>query len=520
LLIAVCWANFCLRPGFDWPNKIFTGMKKTKTILPKVMLFFVFLILNSTFIIHNCFSQPTITWQRIYAGHTIRDDILYSVCNADNGNFYAVGSTLATTRYAIFVLKLNPMGDTIWTRIIGGYGESQYALASVSLNNGNLILTGGNDTAFALKLDVNGNVVWDKRYPVNLQFQYTDLYDIINTSDNGFLLCGKFGYSQACFYKIDSLGNLQWYRIDSGPYFRQYKKLAEISNGYLIAGQIYYSATDPRTYLTKLDQGGNTVWEREYKVNNYGAQPSSIIINNQEFLFFVTAYSLIENRGINCILKLDTSGIAHDTVFVYSTSPPLNWDDIIQNAIKINANKFLITSIRPAIEAQDTSFAEVKIIDSLGNVIVLRTYKVLVQSEFLHGEIAQNGGYIFSGFIYPTDTYSDGFVVKTDSMLYASPIGIQKISNNVPSAYVLYQNYPNPFNTETQVKFDLKEKSFVYLKIYDINGKLISVLQNKELTAGTYLISWDGLNYPSGVYFLSLENKKNFIKAIKLILLK
>src|SRR5260221_12104766 len=124
-------------------------MDKSHTISSKFLLFLVFsFIIHCTLFIDNGKAQPSITWQRLYQGPTYGNDILYSVCNAENGNFYSVGAGSVSPSYGIFVLKLNPYGDTIWTKIFRWNGVSQYALASVSLNEGSLVLTGGNDTAF------------------------------------------------------------------------------------------------------------------------------------------------------------------------------------------------------------------------------------------------------------------------------------------------------------------------------------------------------------------------------------
>jgi hypothetical protein len=103
-------------------------------------------------------------------------------------------------------------------------------------------------------------------------------------------------------------------------------------------------------------------------------------------------------------------------------------------------------------------------------------------------------------------------------------IGINKISDIVPSSYSLQQNYPNPFNPVTKIKFDLKtevrsQKSEVKLIIYDITGREIITLVNEQLNPGTYEVTFDGSNLPSGVYFYRLTSG-NFVDTKKLILLK
>jgi hypothetical protein len=55
-----------------------------------------------------------------------------------------------------------------------------------------------------------------------------------------------------------------------------------------------------------------------------------------------------------------------------------------------------------------------------------------------------------------------------------------------PERIYLYQNYPNPFNPSTKIKFLLTEESEVILRVYDVNGELVTMLQNGWLPAGEY----------------------------------
>ena len=100
--------------------------------------------------------------------------------------------------------------------------------------------------------------------------------------------------------------------------------------------------------------------------------------------------------------------------------------------------------------------------------------------------------------------------------------------NNIPNSVALYQNYPNPFNPSTTISFEINRFSKVTIKIYNILGKEITTLLDKEFSPGNYNIDWDardskGLLLPSGVYLirLSANNKEgNYTRTIKALLLK
>lgn len=98
-------------------------------------------------------------------------------------------------------------------------------------------------------------------------------------------------------------------------------------------------------------------------------------------------------------------------------------------------------------------------------------------------------------------------------------VGISSNNFEVPQNFILRQNYPNPFNPSTKIKFDLPKSDLVSLKIFDMLGREITTLVNKQLTEGSYEIDWNASDYPSGVYFYKLVTD-NFAATKSMILKK
>ena len=98
-------------------------------------------------------------------------------------------------------------------------------------------------------------------------------------------------------------------------------------------------------------------------------------------------------------------------------------------------------------------------------------------------------------------------------------IGINFISEIIPSKYLLSQNYPNPFNPATTIKFAVPVAGLIKLSVYDILGREIEILANENLSEGTYSVNWNASNYPSGIYFYRLEGS-NFTETKKMVLIK
>ena len=97
-------------------------------------------------------------------------------------------------------------------------------------------------------------------------------------------------------------------------------------------------------------------------------------------------------------------------------------------------------------------------------------------------------------------------------------IGINNNSETVNS-FMLNQNYPNPFNPVTTIKFQIPENTFASLKVYDISGKEISTIVSEALTRGEYEYQWNASDFPSGIYFYSLETA-SYTQTRKMILVK
>jgi hypothetical protein len=89
----------------------------------------------------------------------------------------------------------------------------------------------------------------------------------------------------------------------------------------------------------------------------------------------------------------------------------------------------------------------------------------------------------------------------------------------LPDKFALFQNYPNPFNTTSVIKYSIPQLSQVSLKIFNTLGEEIETLVNEEKPIGTYELTWNAANLPSGVYFYQLKAGE-FVQTNKMLLLK
>ena len=96
--------------------------------------------------------------------------------------------------------------------------------------------------------------------------------------------------------------------------------------------------------------------------------------------------------------------------------------------------------------------------------------------------------------------------------------------SNIPEAFVLTQNYPNPFNPTTTLRYELPQRSYVTLTIYNMLGEKITQLVNAAHDAGLRSVQWDakdstGRPVSTGIYFSQLR-AGNFVQTRKMVLMK
>jgi hypothetical protein len=95
---------------------------------------------------------------------------------------------------------------------------------------------------------------------------------------------------------------------------------------------------------------------------------------------------------------------------------------------------------------------------------------------------------------------------------------------SLPTNTLLHQNYPNPFNPSTVIRYDLAEPGRVRVRVFDVRGALVRVLEDRDQDPGRYEVGWSGKNdrgerVASGVYFYQLT-APGYATTRKMVLLK
>ncbi|MBI2974830.1 MAG: hypothetical protein HYY43_04500 [Deltaproteobacteria bacterium] len=124
---------------------------------------------------------------------------------------------------------------------------------------------------FALKLDNNGNVIWQNKYSGSST--YDSVEAISATSDGGVIIAGISSSTIATYYydvwviKLKSDGTVSWHKRYNTEVYVNGSFIQEISGGFILGINYQSSANDIDVLLSKLDSQGKILWQKVYGKN-------------------------------------------------------------------------------------------------------------------------------------------------------------------------------------------------------------------------------------------------------------
>jgi len=190
----------------------------------------------------------------------------------DNG-FIVIGSYFThntTNLIQAYISKFNKDGILQWEKMIGNSWRN-YGCYIDKTNDGNYVIlgtSGGDNTYFVVKIDGDGNQLWNKMYP-NTQYVYHFAKQIKKTLDNAFIIAGySWDYlhvSDARIMKIDNDGSIIWEKYFNVDYRTTMTSAIEPTNesGCTITG-INGDGGSQSCFLVNLDVAGNYLWQKNF----------------------------------------------------------------------------------------------------------------------------------------------------------------------------------------------------------------------------------------------------------------
>ena len=210
----------------------------------------------------------------------------------------------------------------------------------------------------------------------------------------------------------------------------------------------------------------------------------------------------------------------------FTTAGPVGIDSLL-----ITYNQILKTYLVQALvknSSQTTTVKNLQIFASTGDSSITSITGSMTVDSLVAQQVKQASG----SYTVRVDTntfsgvFSFNFTINSDSWQYWKD-SVESVVTGVeeedlqPITYRLGQNFPNPFNPTTTIRYQLPTNSKVLLKIYDVLGREVATLVNKEQDAGRYSVQLSANAYrlASGIYIYRLQ-AGNYVSVKKLMLLK
>jgi hypothetical protein len=303
---------------------------------------------------------------------------------------------------------------------------------------------------------------------------------------------------------LNSLGDTLWTRTLGERWADEhFNAVRQTSDGGFIAAG-YWQPQDIYKWLVRLDENGDTLWTRH--LDRGSAQAVTV---TEDGGYVVGGLGPI-GSGYYLGMRIQKVSSAGDSLWA-RTYGSRSYDWQAYDAQQTADGGFMLVGLE-----YPTSTAVIGILktDAEGDSLWSMTFSTT------HGQAnsvarTASGAYVVAGTAL-TQTQS--------GQIWLAKIGYEQIPSMAPSfiaspASFGLSAYPNPFNPATEITFSLPTAGPVTVKVFDILGQQISVLQNGLLTAGQHRVTFDGAHLPAGIYFLRLEAASH-LTTLKLVLLK
>lgn len=194
----------------------------------------------------------------------------------------------------IWIAKIDDNGTEVWSKTFGGQTDCAGRAIMLSPDGGYVVAGYINDTNmntdydFLLcTFDAQGNMLWNKTYG---GAESDKAYAII-TASNGYVIAGDTrskgaGDADAWIVKVDCNGNLLWDKTVGGSNFDEATCISSTTNGeYLVGGWTMSFGNGQRDFwLFKLDDLGNLLWSCTVGRSNYEEAYAVCEVSSNEFV--------------------------------------------------------------------------------------------------------------------------------------------------------------------------------------------------------------------------------------------
>lgn len=218
-------------------------------------------------------------WEKRFGGN--QDEAGYDVVSTSDGCFILIGYSWSFgNSQQIYAVKVDFHGNVIWEKTFGGVMWDVGNAIIESRGGGYFILgysnspqfSSGNTDVLLIKIDENGEIIWQRSYGNKVFPNHEWGYDILETKNQDLIIVGsRDRYSQggknSLIYRLDKSGTIIWEKeiMDNKQISESIYSISEgiDANYYLcVATNDTESSNIYKPKIIKMDGAGNIAWQR------------------------------------------------------------------------------------------------------------------------------------------------------------------------------------------------------------------------------------------------------------------
>lgn len=212
-------------------------------------------------------------WTQNYESITL--DEVRSICTLPSGDFIMAGGVEPAGEHEsedAAVIKVDAMGNLIWNMSYGRLDRDETARSVILKKDGGLLIVGktsseneASSDALILSLTAEGTTEW---FRVIGSGSAIDAQSVVEVAD-GYVLAGYKamgnGDYDAWVCKIDLIGQVVWEKTYGGPLLDSAHEIVSDTGGFIVTGEKKSgSAGGSDLWVFKLSETGDLIWEEVY----------------------------------------------------------------------------------------------------------------------------------------------------------------------------------------------------------------------------------------------------------------
>ncbi|MEO8148932.1 MAG: T9SS type A sorting domain-containing protein [Bacteroidia bacterium] len=472
-------------------------------------------------------ADANLQWSRVFGGTGTEEAISLIQCN--DGGYAICGKTSSYGQGSndAMLIKTDSNGNLLQMKVYGGSNDERLLHIHQTNDNG-LILSGstasygqGNWDMMYIKTDSVGDTLWTKILGGTGYDQGTDA---VQTNDGGYIISGReqswsAGYVDIFLAKLNANGDTLWTRAYGGAGWDEGMKVKQTyDGGYIVTGgSTGFIDASYDAYLNKVDSDGHLTWSKLYSGLANDATYDVLQLEDSGYIIM----GITDSYGANHQKQAHPATLHPSELFVSPPNHVLGSDNSNILVIRTDPTGDTLWSRAYGGVLQDEGYA---IIQTLDKGFMIDAYGKSFGTDSLDFYLIKTDSGGFSGCYEepaPVVIVSPPTVESATNMQITSGVTVTDITNALTVA-VLTQNdicfataineasssqttmtvYPNPFTSTATIELPGEYNHFNHaqVKVYDVCGrelKNFTVYQNEK-------IQLNAKDFNPGIYFANV----------------